>query len=71
MNKFKHFLGIDVSKEFFDAVLILEGKKEHPVHNQFINKNKGIRARVKGLREMGDTARKTFVCWEHTGVYAK
>ena len=32
MNKFKHFLGIDVSKEYFDAVLILNGAKEKPIH---------------------------------------
>ena len=71
MNKFKHFLGIDVSKEFFDAVLILEGKKEHPVHNQFINNYKGIRALVKWLRDMGATGENTLVCLEHTGMYGK
>lgn len=28
MSKFKHFLGIDVSKEYFDAVIILNNVKE-------------------------------------------
>jgi hypothetical protein len=37
MNKFTHFLGIDISKEYFDAVIILEGKKELNNHNQFAN----------------------------------
>ncbi len=42
MSKFKHFLGIDVSKEYFDAVVILDGNKEQTIHNQFLNDYKGI-----------------------------
>jgi transposase len=37
MSKFKHFLGIDVSKEYFDSVVILDGNKEKPIHSQFVN----------------------------------
>ena len=71
MNKFKHFLGIDVSKEFFDAVLLLEDKKEQPIHNQFANDYKGIRALVKWLKEQGSTNENTLICLEHTGMYGK
>ncbi|PJJ07324.1 hypothetical protein CLU83_0486 [Flavobacterium sp. 1] len=47
MSKFKHFLGIDVSKEYFDAVAILDGNKEKPIHSQFVNDYKGIKSLCK------------------------
>lgn len=31
MSKFTHFSGIDVSKDFFDAVILLEGDKERSI----------------------------------------
>lgn len=71
MNKFKHFLGIDVSKEYFDAVVILDGNKEKPIHSQFVNDYKGIKALCKWLKEQGATSENTLVCLEHTGMYGK
>jgi transposase len=71
MSKFKHFLGIDVSKEYFDAVVILDGNKEKPVHSQFVNDYKGIKSLCKWLKEQGSTFENTLVCLEHTGMYGK
>lgn len=71
MSKFKHFLGIDVSKEYFDAVVILDGNKEKPIHSQFINDYKGIKALCKWLKEQGATSENTLACLEHTGMYGK
>lgn len=71
MNKFKHFLGIDVSKDYFDAVVILDGVKEKSVHNQFTNDYKGIRSLCKWLKEQKSTHENTLVCLEHTGMYGK
>lgn len=71
MSKFKHFLGIDVSKEYFDAVVILEGNKDKPIHNQFVNDYKGIKALCKWLKEHNCTFDNTLVCLEHTGMYGK
>lgn len=71
MSKFKHFLGIDVSKEYFDAVVILDGVKEKSVHNQFVNDYKGIKSLCKWLKEQGSTFENTLVCLEHTGMYGK
>lgn len=71
MSKFKHFLGIDVSKEYFDAVVILDGNKEKPIHSQFVNDYKGIKALCKWLKEQGATSENTLVCLEHTGMYGK
>ena len=45
-------MGIDVSKDFFDAVVLLNGKKENPIHSQFDNTYKGIKALVKWLKNM-------------------
>lgn len=71
MSKFKHFVGIDVSKEYFDAVVILEGAKEKSIHNQFVNDYKGIKLLCKWLKEHGSTNEDTLVCLEHTGMYGK
>lgn len=70
MNKFKHFLGIDVSKEYFDAVIILDGK-EKSIHSQFSNDYKGIKALCKWLMEQGSTFENTLACLEHTGMYGR
>lgn len=71
MSKFKHFLGIDVSKEYFDAVVILDRNKEKSIHSQFVNDYKGIKSLCKWLKEEGSTFENTLVCLEHTGMYGK
>ena len=71
MSKFMHFLGIDVSKEYFDAVVILDGNKEKSIHSQFVNDYKGIRSLCKWLKEKGATFENTLICLEHTGMYGK
>jgi transposase len=71
MSKFKHFLGIDVSKDYFDAVVILDGNKEKSIHNQFVNDYKGIKSLCKWLKLQGSSFENTLVCLEHTGMYGK
>jgi transposase len=71
MSKFKHFLGIDVSKEYFDAVVILDGHKEKTIHSQFVNDYKGIKSLCKWLKEQGSMSDNTLICLEHTGMYGK
>lgn len=71
MSKFKHFLGIDVSKEYFDAVVILDSNKQTKVHNQFDNNYKGLVALRKWLKSQGATCTDTLVCLENTGMYGK
>jgi hypothetical protein len=44
MSKFEHFIGIDVSKDHFDAVLILNGEKDKPLYNQFIKRPQGMKS---------------------------
>ncbi|WP_298305534.1 IS110 family transposase [Flavobacterium sp.] len=71
MNKFKHFLGIDVSKDYFDAVVLVAGKKENAIHNQFSNDLKGIKSLVVWLKGQDADFENTLVCLEHTGMYGK
>jgi transposase len=71
MSEFNHFVGIDVSKEYFDAVVILDGIKERSVHCQFVNDYKGIKSLCKWLKNQGVTNENTLICLEHTGMYSK
>ncbi|PLW94218.1 MAG: IS110 family transposase [Marinilabiliales bacterium] len=71
MSKFTHFAGIDVSKEFFDAVILLNGKKDKPIHKQFENSSKGVKALIRWLKTMNATSDNTLICLEHTGIYGK
>ena len=71
MSKFKHFLGIDVSKEYFDAVILLNNSKANPVHEQFENSKKGMGKLYKWLKGMYATSDNTLICLEHTGIYGK
>lgn len=71
MSKFKNFVGIDVSKEYFDAVVILDGIKEKSIHNQFENNSKGITSFYRWLKQQSCTDENTLICLEHTGAYGK
>lgn len=71
MSKFKYFVGIDVLKEYFDVVVILEGVKEKFIYNQFINDYKGIKLFCKWFKEYGLISENMFVCLEYIGMYGK
>lgn len=71
MSKFKNFLGIDVSKEYFDAVVIIDGKHHASIHNQFENSQKGLKSLNKWLKGLSCNYDDTLVCLEHTGMYGK
>ena len=49
MNKFKHFVGIDISKEYFDAVLLFSPFGA-AIHQQFVNDLKGVKSFQKWLK---------------------
>lgn len=70
-KKFDNYLGIDVSKETFDAALILQGNKEHILSEKFSNDEKGLRQLFKWLKQMNAHVPDTLFCMEHTGIYGK
>ena len=69
MNKFKHFIGIDISKEYFDAFLLLESGNRK--HNQFSNSTKGVKDFIKWFKKENALIEDTLICMEHTGMYGK
>jgi transposase len=69
MNKFNHFIGIDISKEYFDAFLISESGIR--IHNQFSNTSKGVKDFLKWFIKENALIENTLICMEHTGMYGK
>jgi hypothetical protein len=61
----------DVSKDFFDAVVILNNDRKNAVHSQFSNDSKGLKDMIKWLKSNKSTNQNTLVCLEHTGMYGK
>ena len=70
MSKLKNFVGIDISKLWFDAALI---KTDHPskiIHCQFVQKPEGYRKLQKWLLiNEAKVDDETLFCMENTGLY--
>jgi len=72
MRKYVFFIGIDISKQWIDVRLALNGNKTKMPHQRFSNDKTGFRAMLKFIRGSGMAPKdKTswFFCMEHTGVY--
>jgi len=68
--KFLNFLGIDMSRNKFDAHLLKRATSTRGIHKQFSNDITGFRAFKKWLtqQKVKDFSN-TLICMEHTGVY--
>ena len=67
---YSHYLGIDMSKEWFDASILCCNNLRVTKHKQFENSEKGFTQLIQWLKEQGiEDLSKIFVCMEHTGVY--
>jgi transposase len=68
--KYKFILGVDVSKQWLDVVLLLVEEKENIQHIQISNDAKGMSALLKWLKEFNDfELSQALFCMEHTGIY--
>lgn len=73
MQKYSLFIGIDISKKWFDAALCYQGNTRQMPHAQFKQTLSGYKSFVKWVKR---TARKAgyqgkwIICMEHTGIYA-
>jgi len=68
---FLFFIGIDISKEWFDVVLRSKAYPNTIYHQKFSNDTSGFSAFKSWLSSHGLTRlEEVFVCLEHTGVYA-
>jgi transposase len=70
-KKFAHFVGIDISKEYFDATLIWQGNKNQMISQRFENNEKGIKTFLRWLRQNKAALAEILFCMEHTGIYGK
>ena len=67
-QNFCYFIGIDISKKFFDAAII---ENDRTTSYVFENTKKGTNAFIKLLRNQKVPLKNTLICMEHTGVYGK
>ena len=70
MNKqnFQFFIGIDISKRFFDVAILIDDRTTSYV---FENTKKGTNAFIRLLRNQKIPLPDTLICMEHTGIYGK
>jgi len=66
----KIFIGIDFSKETFDAALLKGSSVEEISYNKFTNDLKGCDQLLEWIKSMTNSPKKTWMlCGEHTGIY--
>ena len=69
-QSYKFFVGVDLSKEKFDAVLRFD--LEDQEHRVFDNNKTGIKRFITWLeKQKGFEFKKTLICMEHTGLYSR
>jgi len=74
MKKYGLFIGIDISKKWFDVALTLNGEKGEMIHRKFDNTPGGFIQLVEWVtrqsKKLGITGKTPWLfCMEHTGVY--
>ncbi len=69
MDKFNHFVGIDISKKTFDAALIMGGDTTLIKHQVFKQNATGFAAFSQWLEHHKIAGEEVLICMEHTGLY--
>lgn len=70
MRKYNVFIGIDISKQWFDACSY-DPTQAHPsLHKRFENGQKGFEGFVKWLDRQQPLQGSCYICIEHTGLYS-
>lgn len=70
MSKFNNYIGIDISKEYFDVAFI-QDLKSRSIHSQFENTVMGVKKLIVWLKSLDCKNTDTLLCMEHTGMYSK
>jgi transposase len=68
---FKHFIGIDVSKNTFDFALIKDGDISLPISKETSNNPAGLVELEEFISRQGVNMDETLFCMEHTGIYCR
>jgi transposase len=71
MKKYIHFIGVDVSKQTFDAALIKHNNAGRIVQRVFSNDLVGFKTLFRWLKEEKVCFADTLFCIEHTGYYSR
>ena len=67
---FKNFVGIDISKSWFDATLVTLDLSAKAVHHQFAQSASGYHAMIEWLQLSNVAVNEhTLFCLEYTGIY--
>lgn len=70
MSNLKNFVGIDISKLWFDAALIKADDPSQIIHHQFVQNSEGYCKMMEWLSKSGIKPDKyTLFCMENTGLY--
>lgn len=66
----KNFVGIDISKTYFDAALVKAENPSKIIHEQFPQKPEGFLKMINWLQQQDVSAgEETLFCMEYTGLY--
>ena len=66
----KNFVGVDISKTWFDAAIIKAEYTTQSMHNQFSQTREGFKKMVTWLQQQGVLLNtETLFCMEYTGIY--
>jgi len=66
----KNFVGIDISKTYFDVVVVKTQPTEEMIHHQFPQKQEGFLKMLEWLQQYNVTLNEaTLFCMEYTGLY--
>ena len=67
---FKNFVGIDISKTWFDAALISSSDLSTLIHQQFLQTTEGY-SKMQAWLQQQDVSldEETLFCMEYTGIY--
>ena len=71
MQKYTLFIGIDISKDWIDVCLTLNGQKKEMLHFKVDNNKKGFKELIRSIRNhFSIHPKEWFFTFEHTGVYS-
>jgi len=68
MNQYKHFFGVDVSKNTIDISYYCSDK-EQIIHRQFANQSDGMNEMTQWFVDLSIEIREALFCMEETGLY--
>lgn len=70
MQKYTLFIGIDISKQWFDACSYDPAQVGVYLHKRFNNSQEGFEGFINWLDGQQQSSNSSYICIEHTGIYS-